>query len=318
MTNILTNPQQNLDQKAKILSLTSLFIALIAMAFAAIFIRLSEGELSPYATIFHRFWTALIVLCLAVAWNAARRKLSGEGELPFEQHDYTTRDLILLLTAGFSFWAWNVLWALSLTGTTVTNSTLLHNLTAVFTALGGWLIWGRCLDSRFVLGMLLALAGAIGLEVQDLQISTDNFFGDFAALLSSIFYAGNLILIETLRRQFPTKIIIIWSCAIATVLSLPLLLLAGGKIFPSTWQVWFFVISLGIVCQIFGQGLVSYSLKKLSSTFVSLTELLEPVLTGIGAWIIFSEKLSLSNLVAFVVVLFGLYCAISSQSAVKE
>ena len=316
MTNTLESSEKNFFKIDKALPLIALFVALIAMAFAGILIELSEGELSPYSTIFHRFWTAFIFLGLWLTLKVARQKFNCK--LVVDLQDYKTRDLILLVAAGSTFWAWNALWAWSLTGTTVTNSTLLHNLTSVFASIGGWLIWGRRLDSRFGLAMLVAFAGVICLEIQDLQISTDNFIGDLAALLSSVFYAGNLMLIETLRSRFSTTTIILWSCAIATVLSLPILWLRGEQVFPSTWQGWCFVICLGIVCQVLGQGLVAYSLKKLSSAFVSLSELLEPVLTGIGAWIIFSERLSLSSWVAFVVVLLGLSLAISSKSVAKE
>ena len=40
------------------IGLISLFLAILALSFAAIFIRLSEQELGPVATIFNRFWVA--------------------------------------------------------------------------------------------------------------------------------------------------------------------------------------------------------------------------------------------------------------------
>ena len=48
---------------------------------------------------------------------------------------------------------------------------------------------------------------------------------------------------------------------------------------------------------------------------VSLSDLLDPILTSITAWIVLSESLSLSDWIAFVVVLSGLYLATSSESA---
>ncbi|WP_445305223.1 MULTISPECIES: EamA family transporter [unclassified Microcoleus] len=67
-----------------------------------------------------------------------------------------------------------------------------------------------------------------------------------------------------------------------------------------------------------GQGLLAYSLSKLSSGFVAVTLLFEPVLASIFAWVIFSERLGFFDLMAFVVILCGIYVAQSSQSAVKE
>ncbi|NEP85736.1 MAG: EamA family transporter [Okeania sp. SIO2C2] len=81
---------------------------------------------------------------------------------------------------------------------------------------------------------------------------------------------------------------------------------------------WVFVISLAIVGQVLGQGLLAYSLKKFSSGFVALVLLLESILVAIAAWAIFGEALTLFDSVAFFAILLGLYLAVSSQSAVKE
>jgi drug/metabolite transporter (DMT)-like permease len=72
------------------------------------------------------------------------------------------------------------------------------------------------------------------------------------------------------------------------------------------------------VSQVLGQGLITYSLNRLSSGVVALSYLLEPVLSALAAWVLFAETLSVFNLAAFMVVILGIYMAISSQSAVKE
>ncbi|MBC6479751.1 MAG: EamA family transporter [Hormoscilla sp. GM7CHS1pb] len=48
-------------------------------------------------------------------------------------------------------------------------------------------------------------------------------------------------------------------------------------------------MSLALVCQILCQGLLTYSLKKFSSGFVTLVFLLESILVAIAAWGIFGE-----------------------------
>ena len=90
------------------------------------------------------------------------------------------------------------------------------------------------------------------------------------------------------------------------------------QLFPYSWQSWVFIILLGLICQILGQGLVNYCLKRLSSGFVAISLLLSPIMTAIFAWMIFSESLSVLNGVAFAIVLLGIYLAKSSSSAVKE
>ena len=61
-----------------------------------------------------------------------------------------------------------------------------------------------------------------------------------------------------------------------------------------------------------------HTLKQFSAGFVSLFLLLEPILTAIFAWIIFSEKLNFLNWIAFTTVLVGIYFAKSGQGAQKS
>ncbi|WP_377475229.1 MAG: DMT family transporter [Microcoleus anatoxicus] len=304
------------DTQGKFWAIVSLSAALLAVSFAAIFIRLSEGEISANATVFNRLWIATLVFAVWNGVGEARRRISDAE--PQGRSNYTIRDLMLLIAVGIvssaslGFWAW------SLTRTNVANSTVLRNLTPLFTTLGGWLLLGRRFDRRFLIGMAVALAGAIAIGFDDLQTAGENFTGDLAALLSAMFYAGNLLIAEHLRTKFPATTILMWRCFIGSLLILPLVLLAGDRIFPYSWQGWLAVIALAVICQAFGQGLLIHSLGRLSSGFVALFLLLEPVITAILAWILFTENLSLFNWLAFFVVLAGIYIAKSSDSAEKN
>ncbi|MEG3847784.1 DMT family transporter [Microcoleus sp. herbarium13] len=316
----LTNGEL-VENKATFWALVWLSAALLAVSLAAIFIRLSEREIGPNATVFNRLWIATVVFAV---WNGAgemRRRISGDEVEDVEgrsNYSYTLRDFLLLTAVGvvssasLGFWAW------SLTQTNVANSTVLRNLTPLFTTLGGWLLLGRRFDGRFLLGLAVAVGGAIAIGIDDLQTAGDNFAGDIAALLSAIFYAGNLLIAEHLRTKFPATTILMWRCFIGSILILPLVLLAGDRVFPYSWQGWLAVIALAVVCQAFGQGLLIHSLGRLSSGFVALFLLLEPAITAILAWLLFAEQLTFFNWLAFSVVLAGIYLAKSSGYAEKK
>ena len=303
------------DHRGNLWAIVSLSAALLAVSFAAIFIRFSEREISPNATVFNRLWIATVVFAVWNGVGVARRRMSED--LPEVRSGYTLGDVMLLTAVGIvssaslGFWAW------SLTQTNVANSTVLRNLTPLFTTLGGWLLLGRRFDNRFLLGMTVALVGAVAIGIDDLQTAGDNLAGDIAALFSAMFYAGNLLIAEHLRTKFPATTILMWRCFIGSLLILPLVLLAGDRVFPYSWQGWLAVIALAVICQAFGQGLLIHSLGRLSSGFVALFLLLEPVITAILAWMLFSESLSLFNWLAFAVVLAGIYLAKSSGNADK-
>jgi drug/metabolite transporter (DMT)-like permease len=107
-------------------------------------------------------------------------------------------------------------------------------------------------------------------------------------------------------------------CGITTLFLLPVLPLTEDRLLPYSAMGWFFIIFQALFCQVLGQGLLAYSLSKLSSGVVAVTLLLEPAIASIFAWFIFSEQVSLFGWVMFGVVLFGIYLAQSSQSAGSE
>ncbi|MCW6036611.1 DMT family transporter [Spirulina subsalsa FACHB-351] len=285
-------------------ALVAVFLAIATLSFASILIRLSERELGPFSTIFNRFWIAFVILAIIYA---------VQGVKPRQPQMITGRDRLLLISAAVLFWACLGFWAWSLTLTGVANSTVLHNLTPLFTTLGAWLIWRESFDRRFLVGLGVAMIGAIALGIGDFEIGAGHFNGDLAAFLSAILSAANLMLIEKLRAKFPALIILLWCCGVGAILSWPVVLMTEQRLFPITLSGWLSVAALALVCQVIGQGLQAYSLKHLPSSLVGIFLLLDPVFAGLIAWMLFAEGLNLINAIAFGTVLLGMYLAQSSQ-----
>lgn len=297
-------------------AIAALVFALVSIASSAIFIRFSEQEITPSATAFNRFWITTVILGLWNGLSSLRHRRSPDKPIP--QEPYSGWVWGGLLAVAIFFTADLTLWAWSLTQTSVANSTLLANLTPLFTTLGAWLVWRTHFDSRFLTGMLIAIGGAIAIGLEDFSYASGKLEGDIAALLAAIFFGVYLLVLEKLQTRLNVTSIVFWSSAIGTVLTLPLVLASEERIFPCSWQGWMAVISLALICQVLGQGLLVYSLNQLSCEFVALFLLLDPVLATIGAGAFFSERLGLSNWLAFAVVLLGMYLALSSPSAVRE
>lgn len=297
------------------IGLISLFLAILALSFAAIFIRLSERELGPVATIFNRFWVAALILGLGNAIKTLSERNSHDSSLQ-KQH-YTVSDLVLLLVMSCFFSGTLITWAWSLTLTSVANSNLLHNVTPLFTTLMGWLFLSQCFEGRFIVGMLIAISGSILIGLSDLQVASEHFTGDSLAMLSAVLSAANLLCVEKLRAKFSATTILFWCSCFGALLTFPIVLLTENVLFPYSWAGWLAIVAQALVCQVLGQSLQAYNLKRFSSGFVAVCLLLDPVITAILAWIIFSERLTPLNLLAFSVVLTGIYLAKSSQGADK-
>lgn len=304
------------SDRSKVLAIATLTFALLAISFAPIFIRLSETELGANATVFNRMFMFFTVFGLG--------KLIGRGTEETGATDTKTpgawslKQWLLLGGVGFISVMSLALWAISLQYTTVAKCMLLNNLTPIFTTLGSWLLFGKQFDNRFLIGMAIALTGAIGLGFEDLQGGEGLLIGDIYALLSAVFLGTYFLMVEQLRHWFDATTILLWRCGVGSAILAPLVYFTEGQFFPTTTVAIVAVLGLGILCEGFGQRLIAACMDQLSSSFVSLFLLLEPIISALLAWGIFAEALGLSTWLGFAVVLTGIYLAQSSGAAVHE
>ena len=293
------------------LSLGILFIAVIALAFSPIFTKFAEIELSPASIVFNRLWIATAIVA---GWQL----INTPVELPTKTIS-NRQELILLVCASLCATVSALLWAMSFTHTSVASSTVLRSLTPLFISLGAWLILKQNFDRQFIVGMTLSIIGAIAIGWDDLQLGTDLLIGDGIALLSAALHGANLLIVGYLRdRGCTTDRVLFWRCGCGALMILPVICFTGDRLLPTSISAWLSVVALAVVCQTFGQGLLVFSLKKFSSSFVGVFALLKPLITALLAWAILSEEISLINGVALVLILTGIYLANKSNSAVTS
>jgi len=299
-------------------SLAALTGSLICLSLSPIFIRLSEIEIGPSATAFNRFWIAAIAFGAIEGVLAVKRQ---KGETQAHQQKYLSfHQFFLLIADGIILSIALISWTWSLTHTSVANSTMMHYFCPIFTVLGGWFAFRQRFDLRFLIGMSISIAGVVLLEVDNL-VSLNfgiQFIGDLAALLSAVFFGLHPLIMEKLRIDLNSITILVWSSTASSLLLLPITWMSEEQLFPSSITSWCSVIALAVFGQMLGVGLLSYCLKTLSAGFTSLATLLVPVLSTIEGWMIFSEALNLWIGCSFMVIIGGMYLAISSTSAIKS
>ena len=296
------------ESKTNWLGAIALGVALLGIATASILIAIASQEMTANTITCNRLLIATIVFTI---WNTFQ--LSDNGIEKTWQSTYTVRAIFLLLVAGISFAISLALWAWSLTQTSIANSTLLNNMMPIFTTLGGWLVFRQKFSLRFLIGMAIAVLGAVAIGIEDLHAADSNLIGDGAALMAAAFSAVSILTIEQLRVQFSTSVVMQWTSLAGGLFLLPLVFLTEGQLLPTSNNSWLAIIGLGLISQALGQGLLTYSLAKFSSGFVAVSMLAIPVIAAILALGIFNEQLSLFNWLAFAVVLCGIYLAISAK-----
>jgi drug/metabolite transporter (DMT)-like permease len=295
-------------------SLIILAIAIVALAFSPIFTKLSELELSPTTIIFNRLWiSSIIVSC----WQLIGTFQSEQASLTKSNSTYKEQGLLFL--ASCSATASALLWAISFKQTSIASSTVLRSLTPLFISLGAWLILKQYFKSQFIIGMILAIIGAMLVGWSDLQVGNDYLVGDGIALLSAALHGVNLLTVGYVReRGCTTERVLLWRCAGGSLIVLPIVLFTDAQLLPISLQGWLTVIALAVVCQTFVQGLLVFSLKQFSSSFVGIFALLKPLVTALLAWIIFAEGISVTSAIALILILFGIYLAQLSGSSTQN
>ncbi|MBD2508188.1 DMT family transporter [Nostoc muscorum FACHB-395] len=305
------------DKTLNILPIIIVIIALLALSSTAIFIKIALREMSATATLFNRLWIATIIFGLWSGINQARIHIKDD-EPVLPQQPYPIKEISFLIAVGLVHVLGRLSWTWALTQTGAANANALGSLNPLFTTLGGWLFFNQIFGRKFIIGLILAIIGAIAVGFEDLLRSNNNFTGDAVALISSIFYAANFLLIEQIRNKFSIITILLWRCVIATSLMIPVVLIFEKQPLPVSLSGWLVVFALAAICEALGHGLIVYSLKTFSSGFISLLLLLNPVIVAILAWILFSENLSIFNLLGLALILGGIYLAISNQGSIKS
>ncbi|MCA8885632.1 MAG: DMT family transporter [Hyphomonadaceae bacterium] len=264
---------------------------------APIAIRLSE--VGPHAT---NLWRFLFALPILAAWAANSRPIPS------------ARQTLWLVGGGLLFGLEISLWAMALNLTTITNATLLVNLTPVFAAIFGWLWLKERLSLPILGGGALALVGAVTLALARAQsghgpaeAAAHGWIGDSIALLGAIFYAGYLMIVRAMGKNVSVGAVMFWATLGATVVSAVLSFSLGEAMMPQTWFGWALVIGLGLLVQICGQGLIAYGVGRLPIVISTVLLWMQPVVAAVLSWILFGEALSAVALLGAALVLAGIF-----------
>lgn len=281
------------------LALTALIIGAVAIGFAPIFVRLSE--VGPSATGFWRLALALPVLWL---WRGLENRRGTTLRRPSHPGDYARLALAGLCLAGdLAVWHWSIHF------TSVANATLLANFSPVFVALGAWLLFGQRFQLMFYVGMVVAIIGAAVLIGSGFSLGGQHLLGDTLGVLAAILYAGYMLTITRLRRDFSTATIMTWSGLVTCVALLPVTLLSGERLLALSLSGWAVLAGLALISQVGGQGMITFALAHLPAPFSSVSLLLQPPVAALLAWLILQEPLSWGQGIGGLIILTGIILA---------
>jgi drug/metabolite transporter (DMT)-like permease len=264
----------------------------IAIGFAPIGLRLSAFE--PQATGFWRFLFALPMIAAMI--------LATGGKLG--------RPSKMALVAGTFFGLDITFWHASLVMTSVANATFLVNLGNAAVGLVAWVVHKEKPTKIWLVALGIALIGAFFLSRGAANAQTPGALeGDILALIAAVMVGLYLFFAKLARRTETAMQVLFWS----TAATLGVLAISSGvqheALIPpdASWFMW--PLALAVVAHTLGQGLIVAGVGRTPAALAGLLLLIQPVASGLAAWPLFGESLTLVQLTGCALVLLGVWLA---------
>lgn len=209
---------------------------------------------------------------------------------------------------GLHFWSWID----SLQFTSVANSTILVNLHPIFILILGSIFLNQKIDSLSIISTLIALSGSLLIIYNSLFNLSLNMRGDMMAVIGAITISVYFTIGSQLRQNISNKTYtyIAYLSAFMTLFIISLFFNINIFSYPSS-DIWVF-LGLALIPTLLGHSIFNYSLQYLSTHFISMAVLAEPILASIWAYFLYSESVTLIQFIGGFLILFGLGIKIRS------
>ena len=299
----------------------ALFIAILAVSTASIFIRFAQTDAPSLVIAALR----LTFASLALAPFALTRHRT-------ELRSLTRRALLLGLLSGLFLAVHFATWISSLEYTTVASSVVFVSTGPLWVALLSPFFLREPLTRPVLIGMCLALVGGIVIGLSDAcswnhgpvcpslnQILHGRMmFGNFLALVGAWMVAGYLMIGRKLRATMSLMPYIFLVYGIASVCLLIIVFVAKESLFGYHWLTYVWILLLALVPQLIGHSTYNWALAYLSAAFVAVMTLGEPIGSSILAYFILQEAPTITVIAGGVLILIGIYLSARNNKVESE
>ena len=266
----------------------------LAIAFSAIFVRLSEASPST-AAVFRCAYAVPILVALA-AWETRRY-----GPRPL-------RDRFIGAGAGVLFAIDLVFWHHSIVNVGAGLATVLGNLQVLLVAFAAWAVLGERPGRRIVIAVPVVFTGAVMISgvLESGGYGSNPALGAVFGVLTTIAYAGFLLVLRQVNRDVrrPAGPLLDATAVAALVAALSGVVVGDLDLVPS-WPAHGWLVLLAVSSQVVGWLLISVSLPRLPAALTSVLLLVQPATTVLLAVVILGERPSALQLAGVAVVLAG-------------
>ncbi|MEF8847587.1 MAG: DMT family transporter [Candidatus Thermoplasmatota archaeon] len=283
-----------------------LFISIISVSFAAIFIKTINyfsPNIHPLAISFYRlFFTVLLVIPFFLL----------EKDNILELKKLSKNDLILIFFIGIILALHFSFWVTSLRYTSVASSVILVTSHPIIVGPISYFLLKEKLSLINSIGILFSVIGVIGLVYGNSNLypsSTSTIVGNIFALLGGVAFGLYIVGARKVRKKislFP-YVLIIYSVATITLLIICVLQDISVDDIDSTSL--FLIVLMAFISGILGHTLYNWSIGYIRASLASVALLGEPIISSFLALLIpwIAEVPTIYTVIGGSFVLFGIY-----------
>ena len=265
-------------------------IAVFAWGFGPLLVRGIDA--SAPTIVFWRLWMAAPVMV------GAAYMTGGRISLPMLKKVFIPGAIFgISMIVGFT----------SYQTTSIANATLISALQPVLMLFIGPLLFGDRTAARQILLAMIALGGIATVVLGANQSSGASLHGDVLALINLGLWTAYFVRIKQVRNQgIHAGALIAGVFCVAAVVVSPWVLLTSHDLGAIHGTDWLPIIAMVLVSGLVGHGFMTWAQRHLDITLASLLTLGSPVISAIGAWIVFGQQLSGVQIAGAFVVLVAL------------
>ncbi len=276
-----------------------LIAAMLAVAHAAIFVRLADAD--PLVTAAYRMLIAALAL-LPFALMLARDQIRA----------LTIREWGLIAVASVFLALHFAAWIEGVARTSIANAVVLVTLTPVWLALWSALTLRKSPGWRIWLAVGLAVGGGAVMAWGSVQIGVATLIGDGLALAGGILFAAFFLVTDKARRSVGLVAFITLVYAGAAVLLWIPVLALDLPVAGFSRETYFALVAIGLISQVVGHSGFNWAVRTISPMFLALLFLAEPILSTALGWIYFREGFGLETVLGGGLILGAIYLGMGS------
>lgn len=238
-----------------------------------------------------------MALAIPVMWLAAR--VAGER--------VDASVMRVALVPGVLFGGSMLVGFAAIRTTSIASATLIGALVPAVILLGAGRLVGEVTDLRRVPYALVSLTGLVLVILTGTSSSGASLAGDLLALVNLALFTCYFLVMKNIRNAgvgswaFLAGVFVVGTAVVG-----PVCIVASDDFGSMRWQDWLLVSTMIVGPGLIGHGLMTWASAHLPIITSSLLTLASPVVSVIGAWLLYDQRLGIWQIIGSILVLVGL------------